>query len=107
MVQSHSKGQSGASFDAGFLAEKKQDGRGVFRSSLKPEPCRKGDAADFGDRNSTKIDSDQSETASLQQQVRGFERLVEVPTGTDPQQSFEIDPKVCGGCRIKGGGRVD
>ncbi len=59
-------------------------------------------------RKLPEIDPDQPESTSLHQQIRCFERLADVGfRGTDPEESFQIDPDVVCGCWIKNTSRVD
>ena len=94
--------QGGAGFGVRLARHGDQHGGAVFDGAAQAKPGRKRNAAGGGGRGIAEIEDDEAETAALDQQIGGFEGVLGVVGGTDPEEAVEADAGCAGGSGVEG-----
>ncbi len=85
-----------------LAGEDQKDGGGVFDGALETVPVRRGDALQGGGRGVAEVEEDQSESAVVQDEVRGLQCGFQAVAALHPEQLSEIGAGFAGGGWVEG-----
>lgn len=85
----HFEQQRGAGFDERLLFDDRQNGGRVIDGEAESVPIRDGDAVGVARRDLAKIEDDCAESAGVEQEIGGFERVAGVGSAANPDELGE------------------